>query len=151
MTTVQDRRLLMFFEATRSHSRHGSCKYCNKLTHDGKDECVEHLSKRPYVAALLQTMKQHEKETARIEKQGIRAVDPQGLHVSEILSDLNMHGPKTIAGLSRSTQFSQAVVSTCVKKMKLMHLVRLFGDSRGNVVVALSGPKVRLARTAKLK
>lgn len=140
MIHVQDRRPLMFFEAKRSTSRARSmCKHCNKPTHEGKPECVEHLGRRPYIAALLQKMKQHEKDASRIEKQGTRAVHLDGLHVSEILNDLHMHGPKTIAGLCRATQFSEAIILACVRKMRKEELIKMLTNRRGDTVITLTG------------
>jgi len=135
---IQDRRPLMFFENKRNVANPTVvCKYCSKLARGGKPECVDHLSKRPYVATLMAEMLQHEKEERRVEKQGSRAVKLDGLHVSEILIELRMHGPKTVGGLVRNTQFSEVVVRACLQKMQRAKMVKIYQDMCGRPVAVL--------------
>jgi len=143
MTPVQDRRPMMFLEAKRDIRRpYLSCKHCARPTHEGKAECIEHLSKRPYIAALFQKMEQHEKDVIRIEKQGTRAVKLDGMHVSEILNELRMYGPKTVEGLKRATRFSETIVLACAKKMRQAGLVKTLTNNRGSMVVGLTAENV---------
>lgn len=145
MIPVQDRRLLMFFEPSRNARPRNACNYCNKPTHEGKSECVEHLHKRPYIAALLKRMEQQEKDGVKIEHQGTRAVKLDGPHVSEIVGVLKLQGPKSVEELSRSTHFSRVVVSACLRKMELATLVKMLKNSHGSTMACLTKDAYELA------
>lgn len=138
---ITDRRPLMFFEsssARRGQRRpRGQCKYCKKETH-GKDECVDHLHKRPYVANLLAELAQHQKDETAIIKKGSKAVNINGMHVSEILNELRLHGSMTEERLCRLTNFPAAVVSACLQKLLQENMLKVGKTKRGSTVAKVS-------------
>lgn len=102
-----------------------SCKYCGAATHEGKDECGKHLGKRPYVAELLKTLEQIEKEETQILKRGVAVVKLDGFHVKEILNELEVRGARTPGGLARAIRIPHGVVKVCLKKMLRANLIRM--------------------------
>jgi ribosomal protein S25 len=134
----------MFFETERGkRGKRGTmrpsitCKYCDQTTHEWKAECVDHLGKRPYVAALLSKLARHEKESAAITKKGDRAVKLNGLHAQEILAEVRTSGPITQRELVSATKFPDAVVRACLRKMEAAKMLKICQEGRERFVVAL--------------
>lgn len=137
MVLIKDLRPLMFFEAARRTRRpKGTCRHCGGISTDGKTECLEHLHLRPYIANLLTELKQHEVEASKIVRKGKSAVDLQGMHVSEIMSLLEIRGAQTKEALARAAGFPIKLVAACIGKMRDANLVKMQTRS-GQVFVKL--------------
>jgi len=116
-----------------SRSERTYCKQCGNPAKEGKDVCIEHLNKSPYVAELLKKIKEHEKETACIKKHGVEGVSLTGWHVTEILTELKLHGPKTVHGLARATQFDPEIVEACLAKLEPAGKIETSTSRRGRL------------------
>jgi hypothetical protein len=113
---------------------------CDDSTREGKPYCPEHVGQNDYVRNLLNKLDAKEKEAEAVRKKGQRVIDNDSITLQEIVQDLNIHGPRTIARLCRDTQLEHDVLVGYIDRLEKEGRVKKFRTSRGNDSVKLVTP-----------
>jgi len=97
--------LLSLGESRRRHeSTRGECNFvgCMAPTTGNKPYCLDHLEEIPYVRRLLDELARRERDSLRARAEN--KVDIEGPSASEILHQLEVHGPLTAGRLAREVE-----------------------------------------------
>ncbi len=92
-------------ESRRRHeSTRGECQStgCSASTTGNKPYCLDHIEEIPYVKRLLTELARREQDALRVRAR--RDVDVEGPSASEILHQLEVHGPLTAGRLAREVE-----------------------------------------------
>lgn len=103
------------------------CKTCGGFTRERKDYCTEHVEQMPYIADLLQRIKQQE-------KQNTKARNGKPEITSETAKDilgLVKAGKATIKGMSVALGLPSKVILSYVRAMSEKGLVELKEGKHG--------------------
>jgi hypothetical protein len=88
----------------RHESTRGECQFvgCHTPTTGNKAYCLDHLEEIPYVKRLLAELARREQDASRARARN--EVDVEGPSASEILHQLEVHGPLTAGRLAREVE-----------------------------------------------
>lgn len=117
-----------------------NAKGCDEGTREGKPYCPDHVDQNDYVRDLLAKLDAKEKEAVAVRKKGQRVIDNDSITLQEIVQDLNIHGPRTIARLCRDTQLDHDVLIGYIDRLEKEGRVKKFRTGRGNDSVKLVTP-----------
>jgi len=113
------------------------CDICGGPTREGKNLCTKHIESAPYAKSLAARMLQLEEEEARAEKGDI-TFSASSENVKELLTLLELNGPRTIDRLSRELNTSKNVIRTYVSALQKEGIVKTKLTTRGATMVSLS-------------
>jgi hypothetical protein len=88
----------------RHESTRGECHFvgCSAPTTGNKPYCLDHIEEIPYVKRLLAEVARRERDTLRASARN--EIDVDGPSASEILHQLEVHGPLTAGRLAREVE-----------------------------------------------
>lgn len=110
---------------------------CDLRTRDGKPYCPDHVELHPYVQELQAMLAEQRGEIERVERRGVRAVDPSGLTANELMLQLKLYGDRTVERLARDLQLPPEVVEAYARGLAREGKVSLSHTRRGHVQVTL--------------
>jgi len=138
----------------RRRATHCEAAGCSQPTREGKPYCSKHVEEHPYVQELLGKLADKAAEEGRVQRQGSRAVDVDGLTAQEILLFLKVHGGRTVQRLSRELNIDCKTLEGYVSALRRRKLVKTSPTRRGGSIVRLPGqplPESAKRREARQK
>ncbi|MGE0711951.1 MAG: hypothetical protein AB7N76_03305 [Planctomycetota bacterium] len=91
---------------------------CRRSTRHRKPYCPDHVERLPYVQEVLAALEGKEREQAEVAILGPRAVDPDGITAGEILNELAIHGPRSVARLAKDLALSRRLAEHYVEALR---------------------------------
>jgi hypothetical protein len=111
---------------------------CGKSTREGKPFCSDHYDRHPYAQALIADLKANAAQVERVKKKP-RAAGADDLIACEIVTQLRVHGDRTVPRLARDLREDTDVIEAYVKALKRQKRVSFGRTARGTRVVRLAG------------
>lgn len=121
-------------EQQESRSRAQYCEICSQLTREGKPYCPEHVDHHPYVRKILAILDARSQEKKSLETKEGKA---RGNFDEEIISYLQVYGPRTMERLSRELNIPKFSLVKIIKSMKTKKLVKTSSNKRHSTIVRL--------------
>lgn len=108
---------------------------CPERTREGKPHCPEHLEDLPYVRGILDRLAERNAELERVDKNGWRAVELDGITATEITEYLRVYGERTLARIRREhlSKHPERVAQAYAEALAKAKRVTLGRTSRGNL------------------
>lgn len=112
---------------------------CDQATRENKPFCSDHVFHHAYAQKIAAELERQKLEVARARRLGPRGADPAGHTANEILTELRVHGNRTVRRLARDLRLDVPIVEAFVQAMSRKRLVKLCASRRGAGIVKLVG------------
>lgn len=110
-------------------------KGCHRTTRERKPFCPDHVDKHDYVKRLKKKIASKQKEEAKVEKRGMRAIKEDSITLQEVRVELAIHGPKTLSRLAKDVNLATNTAKGYVDFLERRDLVKYSTNTRGTLIV----------------
>ena len=117
-----------------SRVRTCSASGCESSTREGKPYCPDHVELHPYVAGVIATRKDREKELKDLAKN--RMIREDSPLFNEVLIHITNYGTKTVERLSRDLMIDVVILKKLVRTLKRKGIINIGRTKRGSTTVS---------------